>query len=130
MDDRPDIPQQHAEEKPTAGQEALPFQGTPMKSLKIPEDGDSNIAPEPPRGSILGEVVDEEARPSEQAPMSAEHMRVLVAEDDPVNSRIIKKRLEKLGHSVTLTVNGDECAGAFSDKPQDFDVVLMDMQVC
>lgn len=30
-------------------------------------------------------------------PTDAEHMNVLVAEDDPVNSKIIKKRLEKLG---------------------------------
>jgi hypothetical protein len=30
---------------------------------------------------------------------------------------------------VYLTVNGEECATAFCDKPRDFDVVLMDMQV-
>ena len=57
-------------------------------------------------------------------------MRVLVAEDDPVNSRIIKKRLEKLGHEVYLTVNGEECAGAYAEKTGYFDIVLMDIQVC
>jgi CheY-like chemotaxis protein len=56
-------------------------------------------------------------------------MRVLVAEDDPVNSRIIKKRLEKLGHDVYLTVNGEECAGTYGEKTGFFDIVLMDMQV-
>nr|OQN98794.1 hypothetical protein B0A51_18498 [Rachicladosporium sp. CCFEE 5018] len=55
-------------------------------------------------------------------------MHVLVAEDDPVNSRIIKKRLEKLGHEVYLTVNGEECASAYGEKTGYFDIVLMDMQ--
>nr|POE75485.1 cyanobacterial phytochrome b [Quercus suber] len=62
-------------------------------------------------------------------PMSTEAMQVLVAEDDPVNSRIIKKRLERLGHVVTLTVNGEECSSVYAEKPEFFDIVLMDMQV-
>jgi CheY-like chemotaxis protein len=53
----------------------------------------------------------------------------LVAEDDPVNSRIIQKRLEKSGHDVHHTVNGEDCASAYGEKPAFFDVVLMDMQV-
>jgi CheY-like chemotaxis protein len=53
----------------------------------------------------------------------------LVAEDDPVNSRIIQKRLEKSGHEVYHTVNGEDCASAYGDKQAFFDVVLMDMQV-
>jgi len=56
-------------------------------------------------------------------------MQVLVAEDDPVNSRIIQKRLSKLGHEVSLTVNGEECSSAYGDKSGSFDIVLMDMQV-
>lgn len=62
-------------------------------------------------------------------PMDAEHLQVLVAEDDPINSRIIKKRLEKSGHDVQLCVNGEECASAYGEKPEFFDVVFMDMQV-
>lgn len=58
-----------------------------------------------------------------------DHLRVLVAEDDPINSKIIKKRLEKASHEVYLTVNGEECATAYSDNPEKFDVVLMDIQV-
>lgn len=62
-------------------------------------------------------------------PTDAEHMNVLVAEDDPVNSKIIKKRLEKLGHFVFLTVNGEECSSAYCERSGFFDIVLMDMQV-
>jgi CheY-like chemotaxis protein len=54
---------------------------------------------------------------------------VLVAEDDPVNSKIIQKRLTKLGHTVKLTSNGEECAGAFALATKEFDVILMDLQM-
>lgn len=56
-------------------------------------------------------------------------LRVLVAEDDPINSKIVQKRLQKLGHDTHLCVNGEECAAVFGERPGDFDVVLMDMQV-
>ena len=75
----------------------------------------------------------EEQKPATAAaeePLNSAHMRVLVAEDDPVNSRIIKKRLEKLNHEVFLTINGEECATAYCDRTQFFDIILMDMQVC
>jgi light-regulated signal transduction histidine kinase (bacteriophytochrome) len=56
-------------------------------------------------------------------------LHVLVAEDDPVNSKIIHKRLTKLGHTVVLTGNGEACANAFTSASQSFDVVLMDIQM-
>lgn len=56
-------------------------------------------------------------------------LHVLVAEDDRINSAIIRKRLEKLGHTVHLTVNGKECATTYRECPDSFDAVLMDIQV-
>jgi CheY-like chemotaxis protein len=61
--------------------------------------------------------------------LDTKNFQVLVAEDDPINSRIIKKRLEKSGHKVYTTVNGEECSSAYEEKPAFFDVVLMDMQM-
>lgn len=58
-----------------------------------------------------------------------EIFRVLVAEDDPINSKIIQKRLSKLKHSVRLTGNGEECAATYRADPAQFDVVLMDIQM-
>jgi light-regulated signal transduction histidine kinase (bacteriophytochrome) len=76
------------------------------------------------------------ALPAKEPPSSkpdpsplAETFRVLVAEDDPINSKIIQKRLSKLGHSVRLTGNGEECAASYRENPAQFDVVLMDIQV-
>ncbi|KAJ5618805.1 CheY-like superfamily [Penicillium lagena] len=56
-------------------------------------------------------------------------LNVLVAEDDPINSKIIHKRLTKLGHTVQLTGNGEACAKIFSSASRSFDVVLMDIQM-
>ena len=66
---------------------------------------------------------------SPEQSLTAEKLQVLVGEDDPINSKIIKKRLEKLGHEVHLTINGEECSSRFGESPASFDVVLMDMQV-
>ncbi|KAF2641068.1 putative phytochrome-like histidine kinase PHY1p [Massarina eburnea CBS 473.64] len=123
-------PEHRSMEVQKPGQETVSFSGTPLRALKIPDDAGSPIERLPNSGQVLGEVHNEPEEMIDDAStsLSPENMRVLVAEDDPVNSRIVKKRLEKLGHKVHLTVNGEECAGAFGDHPKDFDVVLMDMQ--
>jgi len=123
-------PHQRSMASKTPGEEQIASSGVPLKAVRMPDEGSSPVEATPKVGVILGELHDEskEITPAPEN-LTAEHMRVLVAEDDPVNSRIVKKRLEKLGHDVYLTVNGEECASAFGDKPRDFDVVLMDMQV-
>jgi light-regulated signal transduction histidine kinase (bacteriophytochrome) len=104
-------------------------QSVPIKSIRMPDElgspGPFDSPTSAPR--VLGDVADTPDDTNEVP--TADHMRVLVAEDDPVNSRIIKKRLEKLGHDVYLTVNGEECAGTYGEKTGFFDIVLMDMQV-
>lgn len=56
-------------------------------------------------------------------------LQVLVAEDDPINMKILRKRLERAGHGVHHTANGEDCATVYREKSPSFDVVLMDMQV-
>ncbi|KAB5566609.1 hypothetical protein GE09DRAFT_1273380 [Coniochaeta sp. 2T2.1] len=86
-------------------------------------------------GSAAGDLQAAEPRKSlEQAPVDPiTHERVelnlLIAEDDPINMKILRKRLEKAGHKVFHAVNGEECAALYGEKPGAFDVVLMDMQV-
>ncbi|KAH8433819.1 putative sensor histidine kinase/response regulator [Aspergillus melleus] len=57
-------------------------------------------------------------------------LRVLVAEDDPINGKILQKRLNKMGHTMQLTLNGEDCAAAYRADPAAYDVILMDIQVC
>ena len=66
---------------------------------------------------------------SEISTLSSEAFTVLVAEDDPINSKIMKKRLEKLGHTPTMTINGEECSSAYGEQASSFDAILMDLQV-
>jgi light-regulated signal transduction histidine kinase (bacteriophytochrome) len=127
-------PHQRSMNSIVAGEEQIASSGVPLKAVRMPDEGLSPTETENHSGPILVELEESTEQVPEETvaspePLTGEHMRVLVAEDDPVNSRIVKKRLEKLGHDVYLTVNGEECATAFCDKPRDFDVVLMDMQV-
>ncbi|KAI5778108.1 hypothetical protein EDC01DRAFT_374673 [Geopyxis carbonaria] len=62
-------------------------------------------------------------------PENPEKFVILVAEDDPINSKIVQKRLEKMGHDVELTVNGKECFEVFGNTGSKYDAVLMDMQM-
>ena len=106
------------------GQTNVPDQGTPIRSIRVLDDEDG-ASPNYTSGLTAAGT----SQHDDSAAPSVNHMRVLVAEDDLVNSKIIKKRLEKLGHHVMLTVNGEECASAYGDKSEGFDVILMDMQV-
>lgn len=117
------------------GQYDVEGQGTPIRPVRVPEDFDSPSLADASKKdfSFRPGIAHSSGRASpvelNKKELSADRMRVLVAEDDPVNSRIIKKRLEKLGHDVHLTVNGEECAGTYCEKSALFDIVLMDMQV-
>jgi len=55
---------------------------------------------------------------------------VLIAEDNPLNSRLLETRLTKRRHTVKVTVDGQVCADTFKRSPDAFDVILMDLQVC
>ena len=116
----------------TPSQVSITDSRTPLRPIRMPgEDSQgSPISELPPRtlARVLFNVPD---KPQERpTPLTADKLNVLVAEDDPINSRIVQKRLEKIGHAVYLTVNGEQCASAYGENPTFFDVVLMDMQVC
>jgi signal transduction histidine kinase/DNA-binding response OmpR family regulator len=54
-------------------------------------------------------------------------LRILVAEDNPVNQKLIERLLQRDGHEVTVAENGRVCCELFTGS--EFDVVLMDMQM-
>jgi CheY-like chemotaxis protein len=60
-------------------------------------------------------------------PPSPRPLQVLLAEDNPINQRLMTKMLEKMGHHVTLVENGKAVVDrAERDR---FDLVLMDVQM-
>jgi len=54
-------------------------------------------------------------------------LRVLIAEDNPVNQKLIVRVLEKLGHAATVVANGREVVEKL--RHEHFDLVLMDVQM-
>jgi two-component system sensor histidine kinase/response regulator len=71
-------------------------------------------------------------RQSEPAPQrlatdASGGLRILLAEDNPVNQRVALHLLAKQGHSVLAVVNGREVLDAIAQ--EHFDLVLMDVQM-
>ena len=54
-------------------------------------------------------------------------LRILLAEDNRINQRLVQIMLQKMGHSVEVAANGKEAVAAVIRG--DFEAVLMDMQM-
>lgn len=67
-------------------------------------------------------------RPDETgADGATDQISILLAEDHPMNQRIVQIILEPLGFSVTIAADGQEAVDAFQRRH--FDLILMDMQM-
>jgi signal transduction histidine kinase/DNA-binding response OmpR family regulator len=61
------------------------------------------------------------------APPRQHPLRILLAEDNAVNQRLVVRMLEKRGHQVQMVGTGQQALAALAQRP--FDVVLMDVQM-
>ncbi len=57
------------------------------------------------------------------------HLRVMVAEDNPINQLVIDTMLKRMGITPTLVGNGLEAVDALRAHPDGYDIVLMDLQM-
>jgi CheY-like chemotaxis protein len=60
-------------------------------------------------------------------PADARGLKILLAEDNAVNRMVATHMLQKMGHRITIAVNGYEALEKWKSHP--FDVILMDIQM-
>jgi hypothetical protein len=98
--------------------------GVPIRSVKIDED-DVDVPAANQFASNLSPAAN--LRPS--VSFKPKQLRVLVAEDDPVNQTILKKRFSMDGHNVVITKDGAEVVEIYDQCWRECDIILMDLQV-
>ena len=67
--------------------------------------------------------------PGRISAMPSKTLNVLVAEDNPVNRKLVTTLLRKRGHRVKAVENGREAIAAINSKGGPYDLVLMDLQM-
>jgi CheY-like chemotaxis protein len=77
-----------------------------------------------PAAKTLSEPVTPPAPPPSADPRGR---RILVADDNAINRKLVKKMLDGMGYVPTLVTNGAECVEAI--KADEFDAILMDIQM-
>lgn len=71
-----------------------------------------------------------EKYPDEEKPRSSfSGSKVLVAEDNAVNQKLIQMLLSKLGCGVALAATGRELVETFTKDPDSYDLIFMDIQM-
>lgn len=66
-------------------------------------------------------------RPAPPVPFHG--LRVLVAEDNPINLQVISEIMENLGFAVETAEDGEACVAAVTSRKTPLDLVLMDVQM-
>jgi two-component system sensor histidine kinase/response regulator len=63
----------------------------------------------------------------EPRPQSGRPLRLLLVEDNDVNREVLEEMLRRLGHDVTIAVDGEQAQGRLESET--FDAVFMDVQL-
>ena len=112
--------------------------GHPQEAARCRQIGVEAILTKPVKHSDLLEALSFSVGVSTRQPVEEEallerprrRLRVLVAEDNPVNQKLVATLLSKRGHEVSTVENGREALAAIDDRNRErFDVVLMDVQM-
>lgn len=85
-------------------------------------------APSVPKPQLTCSVLGAESGNTGESFSATEPLRILVAEDDNINRRVLSIILTNTGHDVTYTSNGQEALDSFL-KNGPYDVVFMDLNM-
>jgi len=75
----------------------------------------------------MGVTLNRDQPGAENQQGSERKIRILVAEDNPVNQKVVVKQLMSLGYQAEVVNNGQEAVDRL--KEHEYDVVLMDCQM-
>ena len=94
--------------------------------FRLPEDVVSGVSVQP---AADGRKLISQAQPATDASClnAKRSLRILVAEDNPVNQRLVVRLLEKRGHQPQVAPNGREAVSLLMT--ESFDLALMDVQM-
>ncbi len=95
----------------------------PIKRSALRTLVDSLLLPVPSAPEVCVAV---EVHPNVHVPRG---IRILLAEDNPVNQLVAKLQLEKLGYDLDMVDNGLKAVSAFEDAPDRYAAILMDCQM-
>jgi signal transduction histidine kinase/CheY-like chemotaxis protein len=110
---------------------------TICRSLVEMMHGEIHVESQPGQGSRFWFIVpapfaDSAEAPAPPAPtiptVEGTRLRVLLAEDNPINQRLAVRMLEKMGHTVIVAGDGADAVAKYAAQ-EEFDVILMDVQM-
>ena len=99
----------------------------PVKQLQLFECLATVMSAEVETAGIQSGLVALDAVPASFAPIRGLNLRILIAEDNPVNQRVALYQLQKLGFLAEVVDNGRQALDAMRKAP--FDVIFMDCQM-
>ena len=109
--------------------QALDFSACLIKPVRQSELFDALMKAMPPRNPVHEGPTVRQPEPERSDPprLAQAGLRVLLAEDHPVNQKVASRMLERMGHTVVIAPDGRQAIAAL--EADDFDVVLMDVQM-
>ena len=78
---------------------------------------------------LTGHMDPEVVQACQVSESSLRSLHILVAEDNPINQKLITELLKKLGHTFVVADHGRIAVDCLRANPKGFDMVLMDMQM-